>query len=77
MRTPRCPLVLSTSWDGEDFDREYVIDDRIVPKRFEGRCKRGIYGYPHSILEGDRMYVICSVYKEDIHVYAVDLNDLT
>jgi hypothetical protein len=74
--TPRCPLVLSTSRDGEDFDREYVIDDRFVALRYNGRCKRGIYGYPHSLVDGDRLYVICSVNKEDVHVYIIDLADI-
>ncbi len=74
--TPRCPLVLTASRDGENFDREYVIADRFIPLRFPGQCKGGIYGYPHTLIDGDRMYVICSVNKEDVHVYTINLEDI-
>lgn len=72
----RCPLVLSLSADGQVFDQEYVIDDTYRPLRKKGKYKGGIYGYPHTLIEDGRMYVICSINKEDIHVYAFDLDQL-
>lgn len=72
----RCPLVISVSEDGEVFDQEYVIDDTYRPIRMQGKYKGGIYGYPHSIIHGETMYVICSVNKEDVHVYSFALDAL-
>ena len=72
----RCPLVLSISKDGKDFDREWIIDDTFRPRRHDGLWKGGIYGYPHSMIHGDHLYVICSINKEDISVYRVCLQDL-
>lgn len=72
----RCPLVLSLSRDGKNFDQEYVIDEAYRPQRRPGKYKGGIYGYPHSIITGDTMLVICSVNKEDIHVYSFPLSQL-
>jgi len=74
--SPRCPLILTTSRDGQDFDKEYIIDDRYVARRIEGRSKGGIYGYPHTMVDGEKMYVICSVNKEDINLYTIRLEDL-
>ena len=72
----RCPLVLSISKDGEDFDQEWIIDDEVRPLRIPGLYKGGIYGYPHSLIYGDSIYIICSINKEDVHVYRVLLADL-
>lgn len=72
----RCPLVLSLSKDGVVFDQEYILDETYRPLRNPGKYKGGIYGYPHSLIDGDRMYVVCSVNKEDIHLYAFDLANL-
>lgn len=74
--SPRCPLVLSLSRDGQNFDREYIIDDRFIARRIEGHAKGGIYGYPHTAIVGNDMYAICSVNKEDIHVYRFSLDEL-
>ena len=72
----RCPLVLSLSADGAVFDQEYIIDETYRPLRHPGKYKGGIYGYPHSYIEGGRMYIICSVNKEDVHVYSFELSQL-
>lgn len=72
----RCPLVLSLSRDGQVFDQEYVIDETYRPLRRPGKYKGGIYGYPHSLIADGVMYVICSVNKEDIHVYSFPLSQL-
>lgn len=72
----RCPIVITTSDDGVVWDREYVIDGRFRPLRHQGKYKGGIYAYPHSVIVGDRMYIACSVNKEDIHVYSFPLSQL-
>lgn len=72
----RCPLVISVSDDGKVFDREYVIDGTFRPIRQQGKYKGGIYGYPHSLIADGKMHVICSINKEDIHVYTFDINQL-
>ena len=74
--SPRCPLVVSISKDGEDFDREWIVDDVFRPRRIEGIAKGGIYGYPHTMIHGDSLYIICSINKEDVHVYRILLKDL-
>ncbi len=72
----RCPLVISTSEDGITFDREYVVDGRWSKPRIRGYGKGGIFGYPHSIMIGNTMYIICSENKEDVNVYRVEVSDL-
>ena len=72
----RCPLTLCTSEDGENFDREYIIASDRTQKRISGLHKNGIYGYPHSLIHNDCLYVICSIHKEDIAVYSCSLSNL-
>lgn len=72
----RCPLVVSLSDDGVVFDREYIIDETFRPLRMQGKYKGGIYGYPHTIVADGRMHVICSINKEDVHVYTFELDQL-
>lgn len=72
----RCPLVISTSPDGKNFDREYILADRRTEQRISGLHKTGIYGYPHSLVLGGRFYVICSVHKEDILLLSCALSEL-
>jgi len=74
--SPRCPLVISISRDGEDFDREWIVDDEVRKLRTPGLHKGGIYGYPHTMICGDSLYIICSINKEDVHVYRVLIRDL-
>ena len=73
----RCPLVLSLSENGEDFHQHYILEDEFKSKRFEGLYKGGVYGYPHTFIQGNRMYVIYSVNKEEIAISAFDLESLT
>ena len=72
----RCPLVLSISSNGIDFDKHYIIENKIFPKRFEGLCKGGMYGYPHSLVHGNKLYVIYSVNKESVAVSSFDISKL-
>ena len=70
----RCPLVISLSEDGQVFDQEFIIDETFRSMRKAGNHKGGIYGYPHSIISDGKLLVICSINKEDIHVYSVGLD---
>ena len=72
----RCPLVVTTSGDGENFDREFVIAGERTKMRVPGLHKNGIYGYPHSLVHNGRLYIICSIHKEDIVVYSCATDDL-
>ena len=69
--------MITLSEDGEVFDREYVIDDRFRSLRHPGKYKGGIYAYPDAMVVGEKLYVICSVNKEDIHVYSFPISQLS
>ena len=75
-RGSRCPLVLSLSADGEDFDEEYILRDEIYEMRFEGRWKGGIYGYPHTLLRDGYLYIIYSLRKEGVGLTRIALADI-
>ena len=72
----RCPLVISLSDDGENFNKFYAVETEPVEMKYEGLCKGGIYGYPHATIWKDRMYVIYSVNKEKVAVTSFDLKQL-
>lgn len=72
----RCPLVICLSRDGVTFDQEFIIDEKVRPPRAQGLYKGGIYGYPHSMIVDDKMFVICSINKEDVFVYSFELSQL-
>lgn len=68
-RTPRTPVVLALSEDGDRFDRHYVLgDDAQGAPRLEGHLKHGRYGYPFLHVRGGRALVAWSINKEDIAV---------
>jgi hypothetical protein len=69
----RTPLVLSIARDGLRFDRHFILGDQHYQKRFEGQFKGGEYGYPHSLIQDGRLYVIVSRQKESIEVLDVAL----
>ena len=72
----RIPLVLSTSRDGINFGRHFILGEQRYVRRFEGGSKGGHYGYPHTLVfEGD-LYVIVSRQKESVEVLRVALTDL-
>lgn len=72
----RTPLVLSLSKDGKLFGKNYIIADQTYILKKEGLYKGGQYGYPHSIIYKDYMYVIISRQKEAIEVIRFKLNQL-
>ena len=68
--------VISVSENGEDFNRSFIVSDVYRSLRVPGLYKGGIYGYPHSIIAGNNMHIICSVNKEDIYVFTIPLRQL-
>jgi len=72
----RSPLVLSISEDGASFDRHLVLgDDEYLQKR-PGLSKGGQYGYPHTMVHGEHLYVIVSRRKEAVQVLRTPLGAL-
>ena len=72
----RALLAISLSRDGLNFDRTAVIRFLPPPMRYEGRAKSVGYQYPHSVVVGDDLWVMCSVNKEDIEVKRIPLEEL-
>jgi hypothetical protein len=72
----RTPLVLSLSRDGVRFDEHCILGDEQYPMRQPGRHKAGEYGYPHTIVQGESLYVIVSRQKEAVQVLRVALAEL-
>lgn len=63
----RTPMVLAVSDDGVVFNRHYVLGDEAFTKpSAEGFHKHGRYGYPSYHIEGDSLWAIYSVNKQDI-----------
>ena len=72
----RCPLVLSLSKDGVVFDKHYIIADEHYEKKVDGRHKGGEYGYPHTLIHGENLYIVVSRQKEAVEVFRVGLRQL-
>jgi len=72
----RIPLVCSTSHDGVNFDRHFILGEQRYQRRFEGASKGGHYGYPHTLVFEGNLYVIVSRQKESVEVLRVALADL-
>ena len=72
----RIPLVLSTSRDGVNFDRHFILGEQRYVRRFEGGSKGGHYGYPHTLVFEGSLYVIVSRQKESVEVLRVALSEL-
>lgn len=72
----RNPLVISLSEDGENFDTAYILRDEPYEKVYHGMYKNGLYGYPHTLVHDDFMYIIYSKRKEVIEISRVALSDL-
>jgi len=72
----RNPLILAVSNDGKSFNKQYVIADELYQLKEKGLWKGGQYGYPHSIIYKNELYVIISRQKESIEVIRFKLNQL-
>ena len=71
--TSRCPLALSLAGEDMVFDTHALIESRPISRKFPGMYKGGMYGYPHAVVYEDGLYVIYSVWKEDIRIARVPL----
>lgn len=72
----RCPLVISLSEDGVVFDRAFIIADEPYAQKQAGRCKGGLYGYPHTLLHDGCLHVIVSLRKEAVDVIRFSIDQL-
>ena len=72
----RCHLQMAVSDDGYTFDRQYTLVDGPTTRRINGRHKENGYQYPSCYCDGDKLFVIYSVNKEDIEVAIVDVSNV-
>ena len=75
-RGQRNPLVLSLSQDGVLFDNHFIIADEPYEKKREGMHKGGVYGYPHTMVYDNFLYIIVSLGKESVCVMRIDITPL-
>ena len=61
-------LVLSLSEDGMKFDAHHLLADEQYTMKQAGRSKHGQYGYPHTLIHEEWLYVIVSRCKEAVEV---------
>ncbi|MEP7109048.1 MAG: exo-alpha-sialidase [Ferruginibacter sp.] len=72
----RTPLIVTVSTDGLLFDRHYIVADETYTLKKEGLWKEGQYGYPHTMVYGQYMYIIISRQKEAIEIIRFKLDQL-
>lgn len=72
----RTPLVLALSKDGVVFDKQYIIAEQPYTLKKEGLWKGGQYGYPHTMIDGNYLYVIVSRQKEAIEILRFTISQL-
>lgn len=75
----RAPLVITTSADGEHFDRAYALrsgGSDLPPQKYAGRYKRSGFSYPKSFVNGDYVYVSYATSKEDIEITRIPVSSL-
>ena len=53
---------------GKFFNQQYIIADKPYTLKKDGLWKDGQYGYPHTIIYKDYMYVIISRLKESMEI---------
>ena len=76
LNADRCPLVLSIAEADMRFERHYLLESQPTRRKFNGFAKGGMYAYPHALCHGDSLYVIYSLWKEDVYVLRIPLADL-
>ena len=69
-------LMLSIRSDGDTFDKMYLLADEPTTRRIKGRHKEDGYQYPHTLVDGDKLFVAYSVNKEDIEIGIIDATRL-
>lgn len=78
-RKARFPLVLSTSADGELFDRAWLLragGEALPVQKYDGHYKRVGYSYPKSTLFEGYVYTAYATGKEDIDITRVPVTSL-
>ena len=73
----RSHLQIALSDDGHTFNSMYTLIHGKTHRRIDGIHKEDGWHYPHSLIDGDRLFVIFSVNKEDIRCGVVDVRTLT
>jgi len=73
-RGQRIPLVLILSDDGIHFEQHYILADDPYTRRRAGLHKHGHFGYPHTAVIDNHLYVIVSRLKEAIEVLRLPLH---
>ncbi|NIA08002.1 MAG: hypothetical protein GWP14_10300 [Actinobacteria bacterium] len=68
----RRALLIALSDDGYIFDRQYTLVEGNTTRRINGQHKEDGYHYPNCFADGNKLFVIYSVNKEDIEVGMVD-----
>jgi len=66
-------LTISTSRDGREFDRSWIIRNEPTKMRYPGKNKLDGWQYPHAIVWKSFLYVIYSINKEDVAVTRIPL----
>ena len=66
-------LTISTSRDGQEFDRSWIIRNEPTKMRYPGKNKLDGWQYPHAIVWNSFLYVIYSINKEDVAVTRIPL----
>lgn len=72
----RTPLVVAISGDGVFFNKQYIIADELYSLKKDGLWKGGQYGYPHTMIYNNYLYVIISRQKEAIEIIKFNINQL-
>jgi len=72
----RNPLVLSLSQDGVRFERHLILATKSTHSSVPGLHKGGLYGYPHTMIHDEHLYVIISLHKEAVTALRVPLSSL-
>ncbi len=72
----RRTMLIALSDNGHVFDRQYTIVQGDTTRRVNGRHKEDGYHYPNCMVDGDKLFVVYSVNKEDIEVSVVDMSQV-
>ena len=76
LNSDRYPLVLSVADGGMHFDKHYLLESQPTRRKFSGFAKGGMYAYPHALCKDNSLYIIYSLWKEDIYLLKIPIADL-
>lgn len=72
----RWPLALYVSEDGYNFDKAYILQDKVYEMQQDGWAKGGPFAYPQLEIQGDYLYVMYTKQKEVVEICRVKLSDI-